>query len=70
MGRRAGNTNTGGGGKSKKFRTTSDDAGGKSVSVKLKYMDGKCVCENSTVGKHGATRTSNNPFETSRREKP
>ena len=36
-----------------------EDVGGKFVSEKSK----------STGGKPGATRTSNNPFETSRREK-
>ena len=56
--------------KSKKVRTTSDDAGGKSVSEKSKFMDGKSVSEKSTGGKSGATRTSNNPFEASRSEKP
>jgi len=53
-----------------KARTTSDDAGGKSLSEKSKSTGGKCVSENSTGGKNDATRTSNNPFETSRSEKP
>jgi hypothetical protein len=60
MGKRAGNTNTGGVGKSKKFRTTSNDAGGKSVSEKSKSTGGKCVSENSTVGnlvRHGQVAT-------------
>jgi hypothetical protein len=35
-------TNTGEGGKGKKVKATSDDAGGKSVSDKSKSMDGKC----------------------------
>jgi hypothetical protein len=47
-----------------------DDAGGKSVSETSKSLGGKCVSENSTGGKSGATRTSNNPFEASRSEKP
>ena len=68
MGKRAGNTNTGEGVKGKKVRTTSDDAGGKSASEKSKST-GKCVSENSTGGNPGVTRTSNNPFETSRSEK-
>ena len=56
--------------KGKKVRTTSDDAGGKSVSEKSKSTGGKCVSENSTGGKSGTTRTSNNTFEASRSEKP
>jgi hypothetical protein len=39
-----------------------DDAGGKSVSETSKSLGEKCVSENSTGGKSGATRTSNNPF--------
>ncbi len=66
----SGNTNTGEGVKGKKAKTTSHDAGGKSVSEKSKSTGGKCVSENSTGGKPGATRTSNNPFEASRSEKP
>jgi hypothetical protein len=55
----------------KKVRTTSDDAGGKSVSEKSKSTVGKRVSEkNCTGGKSGATRTSNNPFESSRSKKP
>jgi hypothetical protein len=52
--------------KMQKGQTTSDDAGGKSVSEKSKSTGGKCVSNNSTAygGKSGATRTSNNPFET------
>jgi hypothetical protein len=69
MGKRAGNTNTGGGVKGKKVRTTSNDAGGKSASEKSKSTGGKCVSENSTVGRPGATWTSNNPFQASRSEK-
>ena len=68
MGKRAGNTNTGEGDKDKKVRTTSDDAGGKSVSEKSKSTGEKCVSENSTGGKPGATPTSRNPFEASRSE--
>ena len=56
--------------KSKKVRTTSDGAGGKSVSGKSKFTYGKSVSEKSTGGKSGATRTSNNTFEASRSEKP
>ena len=40
------------------------------MSEKSKFMDGKSVSEKSTGGKSGATRTSNNPFEASRSEKP
>ena len=40
------------------------------MSEKSKPTGGKCVSENSTGGKSGATRTSNNPFEASRSEKP
>ena len=36
--------------KGKKVRTTSDDAGGKSVSTKSKSVVAKCVSENSTGG--------------------
>ncbi len=36
-----------------KVRTTSDDAGGKSVSEKSKSAGAKCVSENSTGGKSG-----------------
>ena len=42
--------------KMQKGQTTSDDAGGKSVSEKSKSTGGKCVSENSTGGKHGVTR--------------
>jgi hypothetical protein len=56
--------------RAKKVRTTSDDAGGKSVSEKSKSTGGKCVKENYTSGKSGATPTSNNPFEVSRSENP
>jgi hypothetical protein len=65
----AGNTNTGEGVRGKKVRTTSDDAGGKSVNEKSKSTGGKCVSENSTGCQPGVTWTSNNPFESSRREK-
>jgi hypothetical protein len=48
--------------KTKKVRTTSDDAGGKSMSeTESKSTGGKCLSENSTGGKPGATRTSHNP---------
>jgi hypothetical protein len=40
------------------------------VIEKSKSTGGKCVSENSTGGKPGVTRTSNNSFETSRSEKP
>ena len=40
------------------------------MSEKSKSTGGKCLSENSTGGKPGATRTSCNPFETSRSEKP
>jgi hypothetical protein len=56
--------------RAKKVRTTSDDAGGKSVSEKSKSTGGKCVKENYTSGKSGATPTSNNPFEASRSKNP
>jgi hypothetical protein len=69
MGKRAGNTNTGEGGKGKKVRTTSDDAGEKPVNEKSKSTVGQCVSEKSSGGKLGATRTSRNPFEASRSEK-
>ena len=45
MGKRPENTNTREVDKGKKVRTTSDDAGGKSVSEKSKSTDGKCVIE-------------------------
>jgi hypothetical protein len=63
-------TNNGEGGKSKRVRTTSDEAGGKSVSEESKSAGGKCVGENSTGGKSGVIRSSGNPFETSRRDTP
>ena len=69
MGKRGGHTNTGEGVKGKRAGLP-HDAGGKSVSEKSKSTGGKCVSENSTGGKPGATRTSNNPFEASRSEKP
>ena len=40
------------------------------MSEKCKSTDGKWVSENSTGGKPGVTRTSNNPFEVSRGENP
>ncbi len=42
------------------------------MSEKYKSTGGKCVSETSTVGNlgPGATRTSRNPFESSRSEKP
>jgi len=70
MDKRAEKPHTEDGGEGKKVRTTSDDAGGKSVSEKSKSGGAKCVCENSTGGKSGATRSSDNPFEVSRRDKP
>ena len=39
MGKRGGHTNTGEGVKGKKARTTSDDAGGKSVSEKREPLE-------------------------------
>ena len=66
----ASKTNTGEGVKDKEVRTTSDDAGGKSVSQKSKSVGAKCVSENSTGGKSGTTRNGSNPFETSRKDKP
>jgi hypothetical protein len=41
-------TNTGEGGKGKKGRTASDDAGGKSLSETSKSARGQCVGESST----------------------
>ena len=41
-------TNTGEGGKGKRGRTVSDDAGGKSLSETSKSVCGQCVGENST----------------------
>ena len=70
MGNRAEKTNTGESDKGNKVRSTSDDAGGKCVSEKSKSVGAKCVSENSTGGKCGVTRSSANPFETSRRDKP
>ena len=63
------NMTEGGKGKTLKVRTTSDDAGGKCVSEKSKSAGAKCVSENSTGGKSDATRSSDNPFEVSRRDK-
>ena len=60
-----GNTNTGEGVKGKKVRTTSNESDGKSVSEKSKSTGGKCLSENSTGGKSGVTRTSNNTFKES-----
>jgi hypothetical protein len=69
MDKRVEKTNTGEGDKDKKVRTTSDGAGGNSVSEKSKSWGAKCVSENSTGGKSGSTRSSDNPFEVSRRDK-
>jgi hypothetical protein len=44
-------TNTGGGGKGKRGRTASDDAGGKSLSETSKSARGQCVGESSTGAK-------------------
>jgi len=65
MGKRDEKTNTGEGGKGKRVRTTSHDAGGKSVSEESKSVGGKCVGENSTGGKSGVIRNSDNIFEVS-----
>ena len=40
------------------------------MSEKSKSTGGKRVSENSTGGRSGAIRSSGNPFETSRRDKP
>jgi hypothetical protein len=75
MGKRDEKTNTGEGGKGKRTRTYSDDAGGKSVSEKSKSVGGQCLGENSTVertprGKSsGVMWNSTNIFEVSRRDK-
>ena len=61
MGKRVEKTNTVEGGKGKKVRTTSDDAGGKFVSEKSMSAGAKCVSENSTGGKSGATREQCQP---------
>jgi hypothetical protein len=45
-------TNTGEGGKGKKGRTVSDDAGGKSLSETSKSVRGQCVGESSTTLDH------------------
>ena len=44
-------TNTGEGGKGKRDRTVSDDAGGKSLSETSKPVCGQCVGESSTGAK-------------------
>ena len=60
MGKRSDKTNTGEGGKGKKGRTVSDDAGGKSLSD-----------TSTSVGvKSTAIRTSVNIFEASKSDKP
>ncbi len=63
-------TNTGEGGKGKRGRTVSDDAGGKSLSETSKSERGQSVGERSTGAKSTAIRTSVNIFEVSKRDKP
>jgi hypothetical protein len=63
-------TNTGEGGKGKRGRTVSDDAGGKSLSETSNSVCGQCVGESSTGAKSTAIRTSVNIFEVSKRDKP
>ena len=58
MVKRSDKTNTGEGGKGKKGRTVSDDAGGKSLSEKSKSVSGQCVGENSTGVKSSVIRNS------------
>ena len=53
-------TNTGEGGKGKRGRTVSDDAGGKPLSATSKSTRGQCVGESSTGAKSTAIRTSVN----------
>ncbi len=62
-------TNTGEGGKGKRCRTASDDAGGKSLSETSKSVRGQCVGESSTGAKSTVIRTSVNIFEASKRDK-
>ena len=62
-------TNTGEGGKVRRGRTVSDDAGGKSLSETSKSVCGQCVGENSTGAKSTVIHTSVNIFETSKRDK-
>ncbi len=62
-------TNTGEGGKGKRGRTVSDDAGGKSLSETSKSVCGQCVGESSTGAKSTVIRTSVNIFEVSKRDK-
>ena len=69
MVKRSDKTNTGEGGKGKKGRTVSDDAGGKSLSETSKSARGQCVGESSTGVKSAVIRTSVNIFETSKRDK-
>ena len=63
-------TKTGEGGKGKRGRTASDDAGGKSLSDTSTSARGQCVGESSTGAKSTAIRTSVNIFEASKRDKP
>ncbi len=63
-------SNTGEGGKGKRGRTASDDAGGKSLSDTSTSTRGQCVGESSTGVKSTAIRTSVNIFEASKRDKP
>ena len=61
---------TGEGGKGKRGRTVSDDAGGKSLSDTSKSERGQCVGESSTGAKSTVIHTSVNIFEVSKRDKP
>ncbi len=63
-------TKTGEGGKGKRGRTASDDAGGKSLSDTSTSARGQCVGESSTGAKSTAIRTSVNIVEASKRDKP
>jgi len=67
MGKSVGKMNTGESGKVKCGRTPSDDAGGKSLSEKIKSACGQCVGENSTGAKSAVIRSSVNIFETFKR---
>ena len=62
-------TNTGEGGKDKRGRTVSDDAGGKSLSDTSTSVCGQCVGESSTGVKSTVIHTSVNIFEVSKRDK-
>jgi hypothetical protein len=61
---------TGEGGKGKRGRTDSDDAGGKSLSETCKSTCGQSVGESSTGEKSTVILTSVNIFEVSKRDKP